>query len=330
MSSTSQGGLRVAVAGAGAFGTALAVVLAHGGARVTLWARDADHVAEMRRLRENTRRLPGVTLPDVVELESDPALMVGAEAVLLAVPMQRLSGFLRAHVRVLGRVGALVACSKGIDLETGLGPVGTIAAVLPGSRAAILTGPSFAADIARGLPTALTLACADEATAGQLQARLSTPALRLYRSTDVAGAELGGALKNVIAIAAGIVIGAGLGDSARAALTTRGYAEMLRLAEALGARSETLAGLSGIGDLVLTCTSEKSRNFRFGKALAAGEQLPEGTTVEGAATARAVLRLAERHAVELPICAMIAAILEDRLSIAQAVEALLARPLKEE
>jgi len=322
---------RIAIAGAGAFGTALAVALATGGGRVLLWARDADHASEMARTRENARRLPGVTLPEGLDVSADSADFADCEIVLIAVPMQQMAGFLAAHRAVLDR-RTLVACCKGVDLSTGLGPVGTIAAGLPRATAAILTGPSFAADIARGLPTALTLACADDTTGRRLQRQISTQGLRLYRSIDTTGAELGGGLKNVIAIAAGIVIGAGLGDSARAALMTRGYAEMLRLALALGARAETLAGLSGFGDLVLTCTSEKSRNFRFGQSLGKGESpgAGAGTTVEGVATARAVAGLAGRHGVELPISAMVAAILDERLTIAQATERLLARPLKEE
>jgi glycerol-3-phosphate dehydrogenase (NAD(P)+) len=259
----------IAVAGAGAFGTALAVVLAQGGSDVTLWARDADHLAEMATSRQNARRLPDVRLPERLRVTGDSADLHRAEVVLLAVPMQQLAGFMAEH-RAAFDGPALVACAKGVDRATGLGPAGTVAAALPQATVAVLTGPSFAADIARGLPTALTLACADAREGARLQALLATHALRLYRTTDVTGAELGGALKNVIAIAAGIVIGAGLGDSARAALMTRGYAEMLRLALALGARAETLAGLSGFGDLVLTCTSDKSRNFGFGRALAAG------------------------------------------------------------
>ena len=192
---------------------------------------------------------------------------------------------------------------------------------------AVLTGPSFAADIAKGLPTALTLASTD---GDALQRLLSTPDLRLYRSTDVIGAELGGALKNVIAIAAGVVIGAGLGDSARAALMTRGYAEMARLAMALGARAETLAGLSGFGDLVLTCTSTQSRNFRFGQSLGADAAFDPAVTVEGIATAKAVSNLAKTMQVDMPITQMIAALIDRKLSLSAAVSALMSRPLKPE
>ena len=205
-----------------------------------------------------------------------------------------------------------------------------IRAACPASSVALLTGPSFAADIARGLPTALTLACEDEDEGERLQHLLSTPVLRLYRASDVTGAELGGALKNVIAIAAGVVIGAGLGDSARAALMTRGYAEMVRLAVHLGARAETLAGLSGLGDLVLTCTSAQSRNFRYGVALGSGADFDPTITVEGAATAKAVSDLAEVQGIELPITALVAALIDGRTDLPSAIQALFSRPLKKE
>lgn len=316
----------VAVLGAGAFGTALAISLAQTG-QVTIWSRDAAHAAEMRTSRRNARRLPGAVLPERLSVTADLAAAAAAEVLLLAMPMQQMGAFLDTHAALLDGK-ALVSCSKGIDLATGQGPIALIEAACPGARAAVLTGPSFAADIARGLPTALTLATRTDAPA--LQARLSTPTLRLYRTTDTVGAELGGALKNVIAIAAGVVIGAELGDSARAALMTRGFAEMSRLALRLGARPETLAGLSGFGDLVLTCTSAQSRNFRFGQALGSGEAFDKTITVEGAATARAAMELGLRHGVEMPITAMIAALVGRELSVSDAVSALLSRPLKEE
>lgn len=318
--------MRIAVLGAGAFGTALAVTLAQNGP-VTLWARDAEQARDMAQTRQNAHRLPGVDLPENVSVTAQIEDATAAETLLLAMPMQQMGGFLRAHP---ARFAAkrLVACSKGIDLASGKGPTALIAECCPGAAAAILTGPSFAADIARGLPTALTLATGEDDPA--LQHALSTPTLRLYRTTDMVGAELGGALKNVIAIAAGVVIGAGLGDSARAALMTRGFAEMTRLATALGARPETLAGLSGFGDLVLTCTSMQSRNFRFGHALGAGEAFDTATTVEGIATAKAVSVLAQKWGIEMPVATMIAALTDRRITISEAVQALLSRPLKEE
>ena len=281
----------IGIAGAGAFGTALAVAMAKGGREVRLWARDAEQVRQMRETRRNDAALPGVELPENVSIHAEIEEICGGQALLLAMPMQALGAALDAWPEINGRQ-PLVACCKGVDLTTLRGPVAVILARRPGAEAAILTGPSFADDIARGLPTALTLATT--ADGAGLQELLSTPTLRLYRTDDVIGAELGGALKNVVAIAAGTVIGAGLGDSARAALMTRGYAEMVRLAAALGARAETLAGLSGFGDLVLTCTSAQSRNFRYGLALGKGESFDPRVTVEGVATARAVVKLAER------------------------------------
>ncbi|NHX27434.1 NAD(P)H-dependent glycerol-3-phosphate dehydrogenase, partial [Escherichia coli] len=223
----------IGIAGAGAFGTALAIALGRAGTPVTLWARDADHATRMQQTRRNAARLPGVDLPESVTVTAEIGDLGGLDAMLLAVPMQALAGFLADNRAVFDGL-PLIACCKGISLQTGTGPTAIIAQACPASAAAILTGPSFAADIARGLPTALTLACADKTAGANMQALLSTPVLRLYRSPDTTGAELGGALKNVIAIASGIVIGAGLGDSARAATMTRGFAEMQRLAKALG------------------------------------------------------------------------------------------------
>lgn len=314
----------IGVAGAGAFGTALAVALAEGGAQVRLWARDETARTAMRASRE-TPKLPGVSLPQGIEIWDDLSDL--GNIVLLAMPMQALRGFLAAEGRVL-LDRDLVACCKGIDLTTLQGPAEVMAEAGAMGAVAVLTGPSFAADIAQGQPTALTLAC-DHPGAERLQHALSTPTLRLYRTDDVVGAELGGALKNVIAIAAGIVTGAGLGDSTRAALITRGFAEMGRLAAALGARPETLAGLSGLGDLILTCTSAQSRNFTHGLALGRGDA-PPAATVEGLATARAAVRLAAARGVELPIAAMVARLVDGEIGIEDAVRALMSRPLKQE
>jgi glycerol-3-phosphate dehydrogenase (NAD(P)+) len=266
-----------------------------------------------------------VDLPDCVTVSADRDVFARAEVVLLAVPMQALGGFVEANAALFGGKW-LVACCKGVDMATLQGPSAVIRARCSDAGIAVLTGPSFAADIARGLPTALTLAGADEA----LQARLSTPSLRLYRSADVVGAELGGALKNVMAIAAGVVMGAGLGDSARAALMTRGFAEMQRFALANGARAETLAGLSGLGDLILTCTSAQSRNFRFGQAMGQGAAFDPTITVEGAATAVAVAKIAQRDGIDMPISQMIAALMAQEITLRQAIQALMSRPLKEE
>ncbi|MGQ0564486.1 MAG: NAD(P)H-dependent glycerol-3-phosphate dehydrogenase [Gemmobacter sp.] len=312
----------VQVLGAGAFGTALAVVLVRAGRDVRLMARDPALAT-----RRESSRLPGVTLPDGVAVTDAPDPAAGLT--LLAVPMQAQAAFLAQHGHLL-RQGPVVSCAKGIDLATLQGAVSVIEAALPGRVAALLTGPGFAADIAAGLPTAMVLACRDDAAAQDMQAALSTPVLRLYRTADVTGAELGGALKNVIAIAAGVAMGAGLGLSARAAIIARGQAELARLALAMGAKAETLTGLSGLGDLVLTCTSERSRNYRCGLAIGAGQPMPEGETVEGAATAGAALRLAEARGIEMPLTATVAALVAGRVTLAQAVQGLLSRPLTTE
>lgn len=319
--------MSVSVIGAGAFGTALAIALAKGGTPVTLWARDAQTARDMHNSRENTARLPGVKIPESVSITSEFKLSL-ADTMLLAVPMQKLRQLLVDHPQLDGR--KLIACCKGVELGTQLGPVAVLRDVAPNAIPAILTGPSFAADIARGLPTALTLAITDADVGKALQQTLITPNLRIYRTTDTIGAELGGALKNVIAIACGAAIGAQLGDSARAALMTRGYAEMQRMARALGAKPDTLAGLSGFGDLTLTCSSLQSRNYRFGVSLGQGDDFDPAVTVEGAATAHAVLERARALQIEMPITAAVVALLDGDLQIRDAMEMLLARPPKEE
>jgi glycerol-3-phosphate dehydrogenase (NAD(P)+) len=321
--------MTVAVLGAGAFGTALAIALARTGQPVGLWARDPDAARIITRTRANTAYLPDAVLPETVSVSAEIDHFSNCTVLLLAVPMTSLSALLAGFGQPL-RDKALVACAKGIDIPSGQGPSAVIARTMPDVRVAVLTGPSFATDIARGLPTALTLACADEDAGASLQATLSTPGLRLYRTTDVTGAELGGALKNVIAIAAGIAIGAGLGESARASLMTRGFAEMTRFAIARGARAETLVGLSGLGDLILTCTSSQSRNYRFGLALAAGQACDPSVTVEGSATARAVAALVPKLGFDMPVTTMIAALIDGTISLREGIETLLSRPLKKE
>lgn len=320
--------MKIGIAGAGAFGTALAVALALDGKDVQLWARDAKAAAVIQSARENPK-LPDVKIPQNITCSAELEQLFACDTILLAIPAQTLPAFLTAHkVALAGK--NLVACCKGIDLTRMTGPASTIADLVPDAVPAMLTGPSFANDIARGLPTALTLACADEAKGEALQTMLSTANLRLYRTTDTIGAELGGALKNVMAIASGVAAGARLGESARAALITRGFPEMQRLALALGARPETLSGLSGFGDLVLTCTSEQSRNYRYGMALGRGTVFDASTTVEGAATARAVKRLAGKLGLDMPICTVVADLTTGETDVPTALNALLSRPLKEE
>lgn len=321
----------IAVLGAGAWGTALAnAAAARAGRHVVLWARDPAHVAEMTREHENRRRLPGVPLSENVAPQADLAAAVaGAQIVLAVAPAQamrdlatRLNGLIATDVPV-------VVCAKGIERGTDLLMSDVMAHCLPGQPAAILSGPSFADDVARGLPTAVTLAAFDEALATSLASALGTQTLRLYHSTDVRGVEIGGAAKNVLAIACGIASGRGLGASAGAALIARGFAELSRFAVSRGARAETLMGLSGLGDLVLTCSSAQSRNFSFGLALGRGEKAPE-KLAEGALTAPVLLELAEASRIDMPIARAVADILSGAISVDQAIGILLARPQKAE
>ncbi len=316
----------VSVVGAGAWGIALAVHLARAGQAVRLWARDP---APLRAARASPH-LPGVTLPETVEVVDVPP---EGTIVLLAVPMQHL----RIVASGLPPSGALVACCKGVEWGTGSLPLEVLAQVQPGRLAAILTGPTFAHEVAAGLPTAAVVAAEDAGLREQVATLLGGPAFRLYGNADPLGAQIGGAAKNVIAIAAGCVSGAELGENARAALVTRGVAELSRLVAALGGRAETAAGLSGLGDLVLTCTGRASRNLRLGEALARGLPLAEalaslGGVAEGAATASALLARAARgeSPVDLPICAAVAALLDGQLGVGEAVAALLARPRRDE
>lgn len=316
----------IAVIGAGAFGTALAMAQAAKGQRVVLWGRDPDLMASIQASRENTRNLPGVTLPPNVIATADLGQVAEAEIILLSIPTQALRGFLAEHGAVLQQA-TLIACCKGVERGTGLLPTQMIENVLPGAETAVLTGPSFATEIGVGKPTALTLATTMGA-GPQLQEKLSTPVFRLYLSDDPIGAQLGGALKNVVALAAGMVIGADLGESARAALMTRGFAEIVRLATAQGAHPETLLGLSGFGDLILTCSSDKSRNFSHGIRFAQGLTDTQGKTVEGVMTAYAVSEQGAR--MDLPVIHMVARLLRAEISVAAAMAQLLQRPLKSE
>ncbi|MFN2307604.1 MAG: NAD(P)H-dependent glycerol-3-phosphate dehydrogenase [Paracoccaceae bacterium] len=318
----------IGIVGAGAFGTALGVTLARDGNTVTLWDHNVERAARANAER-TSHAIANLRLPDALRVTSDIDHLVDADVILLCTPAQTLRQVLQDHA-VLRMARYLVACCKGIDAESLTGPVGTIAGAAPDATPAILTGPSFATDIAKGLPTALTLACADETAGEYLQQRLHSATVRLYRTTDVTGAELGGALKNVIAIGAGVCIGAGLGDSARAALMTRGFAELSRFAQSQGAEVATLSGLSGFGDLVLTCTSPQSRNYRFGEALGRGDTFNGDTTVEGVKTAQAIARLAQNRGIDMPVCANIAALCSGDIDTEKALQTLLARPLKEE
>lgn len=320
---------RIGIIGAGAFGTALGCALALGGRHVDLWGRNPGAIAEMAKTRRNQARLPEATLPKNLFPTSDLSDLARADAVLLVVPAQQLRGFLSEH-DLSGFNCPLVLCAKGIETGSGKTQEEILLQALPGATAAIATGPSFATDICAGKPTALTIACKQADTGEALQNLLSTPTLRLYLTDDTTGAQLGGALKNVIAIACGIVAGAELGESARAALMTRGFAEMSRLARAMGARSDTLVGLSGLGDLALTCSSAQSRNFAFGMDFGQQGKITTTKTVEGIATARAAVELGLGHKVDLPIATTVANVLEGKSTVTEAIEALMSRPLKQE
>jgi glycerol-3-phosphate dehydrogenase (NAD(P)+) len=319
---------RIAVIGAGAWGTALANCIARAGREVTLWARDPAAVAALVAHRESPR-LPGIKLDDAVAPTGALADVAKADAVLLAVPAQDLRVAAKVLIAHVDRHVPVIAAAKGIERGTHKFMTDVIAETMPDAIPAILSGPSFATDVARGLPTAVTLACAQEKTAASLASALGSPTFRPYHTTDVRGVEIGGAAKNVLAIAAGIVQGRKLGASATAALVTRGFAELTRFGRAFGARPETLTGLSGLGDLILTCSSPQSRNFSLGIALGEG-RAADGKLAEGAFTARALMELARKKGVEMPISTAIAAVLDGALSIDQAIEGLLTRPFRAE
>ncbi len=322
-------GPQIAVIGAGAWGTALAQAWADNGALVTLIARTDDAADALRTTRESPY-LPGIPITPGLAIRTDHTSLGEAEIVALAVPAQTLASLLEQIAPSLRPDTTLVLCCKGIDRVTGQTMAQTAATVLPGYAITVLSGPSFAHDVARGRPTAVTLAAYDLAKAKDVSAALSTPSLRLYASDDVAGVEAGGALKNVLALAVGITRGLDLGASAEAALIARGFVEMTRLGEAMGAQPNTLAGLSGLGDLVLTCSSPQSRNFAYGMALGHGEALDNRPLAEGVHTARAVIDIAARSNIDIPIMGTVAEILDGKLSPREAVTALLSRPLKAE
>lgn len=324
---------RIAIVGAGAWGTALANAITRAGRNVTLLARDAAAADAMLGRRESPR-LPGIAIDPRVTIAALTTSPPQGDAILVVVPAQNL------RTTVTGLAGAIpagtpiVTCAKGIERTTRAFMTEIIAECAPAAVPAILSGPSFAIDVARGLPTAVTLAADDDDVARSLARALGSAAFRPYHSTDVRGVEIGGAAKNVLAIAAGIVSGRKLGASAAAALTTRGFAELMRFGRAYGAKPETLTGLSGLGDLILTCTSPQSRNFSLGLALGQGCDLDaaqhSGHLAEGAFTASVLLDMAGAKGVEMPVAAAVAGVLDGALAIDAAIEALLARPLRSE
>jgi glycerol-3-phosphate dehydrogenase (NAD(P)+) len=325
----------VGVAGAGSFGTALALVAHKAGRQVTLWGRNPAQMDAIRSERENKAYLPGVAIPPTLNLTADLRDFRDADLVLLAVPAQATRDTAERLAHDVQEGATILACAKGIEWPTGLLQAEVIGECLPDAWLAALSGPGFAEEIAAGLPTAVTIAARDIALAERLCTALSTDTFRPYATDDLVGVELGGAVKNVLAIACGMAVGRGLGESARAALIARGLAEMTRLGAALGARPETFIGLAGVGDLVLTATSGQSRNTGFGLSLGRGRPLDELTgpgapLVEGFHSARVAADLAARHGVEAPVIAAVADILDGRSDIDAAMSALLSRPLRRE
>lgn len=319
----------VAVIGAGAWGTALAAAAARAGRDVTLYARRAESAAQIASTRANPK-LSGAPLDASVNVTHDMALAARADIILIATPAQNLREAVTAIAPHLARATPVIASAKGIERGTHKFMTEVIAEAAPDAIPAILSGPSFADDVARGLPTAVTLAAKDEGLASALVQALGSSTFRPYHSTDVRGVEIGGATKNVLAIAAGIAVGRKLGASAQAALTTRGFSELTRLGRACGARSETMAGLSGLGDLILSCSSLQSRNFSLGIALGRGEQPSRDKLAEGAFTSPVLIELAASKNVDMPVSNAVAAILSGTATIDEAIESLLTRPFKAE
>jgi glycerol-3-phosphate dehydrogenase (NAD(P)+) len=321
----------IAVIGAGAWGSALALTCARAGRQVTLWEPDAAQAAQLAKTRESPF-LPGVRIDDGIELAKDVAGAAHAAAILLVVPAQAVRAVAKSLAPLLAKGTPVIVCAKGIEGGTKKFMSEVIAESAPAALPAILSGPSFAADVARGMPTAVTLAARDGEIAGELVRAIGSTGFRPYHSTDVRGVELGGAAKNVLAIAAGVVAGRSLGASAAAALITRGFAELVRFGKAYGAKAETMMGLSGLGDLLLTCSSPQSRNFSFGVNLGRGRKPGEigGGLAEGVFTAPVLLEMAHERSVDMPIAAAVAALLSGEISVDAAIESLLTRPLKAE
>jgi glycerol-3-phosphate dehydrogenase (NAD(P)+) len=322
----------IAVLGGGAWGTALALTCARAGRQVMLWEYEPDNAASLEQKRES-RFLPGVRLDNGIKVTRDLAETASSNAILVVVPAQAMRSVITSLAKSNIERTPLIACAKGIEHGTHKFMTEIITECAPNALPAILSGPSFAADVARGLPTAVTIAATDGKVALDLAHALNAGTFRPYHSTDVRGVELGGATKNVLAIAAGIVTGKGLGASASAALTTRGFAELVRFGKACGAKTETMMGLSGLGDLILTCGTPQSRNFSCGVALGKGEK-PEtaahGKLAEGVFTAPVLLEMAREKSVEMPISTAVAAVLAGKMRVDEAIESLLTRPLKSE
>ncbi len=324
-------GNRFCVLGGGAWGTALAMTARRAGHEVVLWARDAATVDAINTDSANPRYLPGVAIDAGIRATTDAAVaLAGADQVLAVVPAQTLRGVLAAAGPHMPAGATLVLCAKGIERSTGRLMTEVVAETMPGTATAVLSGPSFATDVARGLPTAVVVAAAERERAGHLARLLSAATFRCYSTDDVVGVEIGGALKNVLAVAAGTVSGAGLGASAQAAMVTRGFVELRRLAAAFGARPETVMGLSGFGDLMLSCGSAQSRNFAYGLALGRGLALAGLPLAEGVPTAEIAARIADERGIAAPIIHAVHDLLGGRATVRDAVAALMSRPLRDE
>ena len=327
---------KAGILGGGAWGTALALVCARAGLETTLWAREPEVVDAIRAKNENSVFLPGVAFDSPVTATGDMADLAACDLILNVTPAQHLRASLTAFAPHARTGVPILLCAKGVEQGSLKLMTEVLAETLPEARPAVLSGPSFAGEVARGLPTAVTLACPDEDLGRDLAEAIASPLFRPYLATDMIGAEIGGSVKNVLAIACGVVEGRGLGRSAHAALITRGFAELTRLAQALGGEAETVAGLCGLGDLVLTCSSAQSRNNRIGLALGQGMTLEAalaslgGAVAEGVASAPAVRGLAAKHGVDMPISSAVAAILAGEADIDSAIAGLLSRPLKTE
>jgi glycerol-3-phosphate dehydrogenase (NAD(P)+) len=325
-----SGNYKTTILGGGAWGTALAMQMARAGHDVRLWARDAQTVEAIAR-GENPRYLPGIRInPEITATIDLAQALDGADCVLAVTPAQALRAVLSAaQDKIRGGI-PLVLCAKGIERETGTLLSAIADEIVPGNPVVALSGPSFATDLAKGLPTAVVVAARDEARAAGLALRFSTENFRCYSTDDLVGVEIGAALKNVFAIAAGAVTGAGLGASAQAAMVTRGFVELRRIGAAFGAHPETLMGLSGFGDLLLTCSSAQSRNFAYGLAIGRCEALTGRPLAEGVATAAIAARIARERGIDAPIIAAVAQLLDGAITIREAVSGLMSRPLRAE
>ncbi|RCL02443.1 MAG: glycerol-3-phosphate dehydrogenase (NAD(P)+) [Candidatus Tokpelaia sp. JSC161] len=319
----------IAILGGGAWGTALAITMAHVGYKISLYVRDDNHAETINSTRTNNRYLPTIRLPQSIQATSDPyQAFQNVDLVMAAIPAQTLSIILKSLISFIPQKIPLVLCSKGIERLSGRFMSDIAKEICPQNLIATLSGPGFAEEVAKGLPTAVTIAAHNHHLAHRLAYMLSGPVFRCYASSDMMGVELGGSLKNVLALAAGITVGRGLGASAQAAIITRGFAEIRRIGKVLGCRTETMTGLSVLGDLILTCSSPQSRNYRYGTALGSGQETDGFPLAEGVATAPISALMYDKYSIDAPIIRAVASILTQEIKVDDAIEALINRPLK--